>query len=175
MRLVLYGGSFSPIHYGHAAVMKWAADTLPCEADELWVAPAVTHAFSKRLVDFDVRAAWVRAIEPRAQVLWSDHKFTADTVAELYRDMPNLERVVLLLGADILGDLDRWEKWDELKDMVDVAIITRPGYQVEGCEFPVFRVDTPDVSSTQLRARLAAGGSLDGLCPPVVADWYKNK
>ena len=78
----------------------------------------------------------------------------------------------MVLGSDAAAGLMTWERLDEVRDGCTVVVVDRPG--AEGRLPPVGwrwqRVEVPrlDVSSTDLRARVADGRPLDYLVPPDV-------
>ena len=75
----------------------------------------------------------------------------------------------LVVGADVAAELDTWHQVEELKRLVRLVIVDRggvdraadpPGWAVERLRIPAL-----DVSSSELRDRLAAGWSVDFLVP----------
>jgi nicotinate-nucleotide adenylyltransferase len=99
--------------------------------------------------------------------------YTADTLAELRDEDPDRE-LFLVVGSDAAAGLPTWERVDEVRRLATVVVVTRPGAD-EGAPPPGWswtRVETPrlEVSSTELRARVADGRPLDYLLtPPVIA------
>jgi nicotinate-nucleotide adenylyltransferase len=80
--------------------------------------------------------------------------------------------VFLVVGADLVADLETWERPDDLRRLATLAVVSRPGQEVQ--EPPpgwrMVRVDGPrvDVSSSEVRERLASGQAVDGLVPDAV-------
>jgi nicotinate-nucleotide adenylyltransferase len=82
----------------------------------------------------------------------------------------------LVIGADVAAELHTWVRVDELRERCTLAVVRRPGALADGPTLssvatPGWRrvdVDVPalDVSSTDLRDRLAAGRPIDVLVPP---------
>jgi len=103
--------------------------------------------------------------------------YTIDTVEQLQRDLPTTE-FVLVVGSDVVADLHTWHRHDELRHMVSLGIVDRPG--TVGVEPPAGwsanRVSAPlvDLSSSMLRARMAAGEPVDYLVPRAALDVYKQ-
>jgi nicotinate-nucleotide adenylyltransferase len=80
-------------------------------------------------------------------------------------------RFSLVVGTDILVERPKWKEFDRLLTLVDLITVRRAGVagsEVEDLEnsSPVF----PEVSSTDIRTRLAEGKSVDGLVPRAVLD-----
>ena len=94
--------------------------------------------------------------------------YTIDTVDELRAEDPAIE-VVVILGSDAAALLGTWERFDDLARTASFAVVERPG--VPAAELPAgarsVAVAAPllAVSSTEIRARAAAGKPVHGLVP----------
>lgn len=102
--------------------------------------------------------------------------YTIDTVRQLYelaaRGGAPRPELALVIGADLVAELETWERWSELRDLVTLAIVPRQG--MAGADPPpgskVVRladVDV-DVSSSGVRDAIADGESIDGVVPEEV-------
>jgi nicotinate-nucleotide adenylyltransferase len=161
MRVALYGGSFNPPHLGHALVTTWLA--CQSDLDQVWVSPTRGHAFGKELAPFAVRVAMLEQalghLAPRMRIETVEvdlptPSYTIDTVDALYRRDPGL-RIVLVIGTDVWAERARWHRFDDLLKKVEVLVLGRgTGPDPEGVTPPI---RTPDLSSTEVRRRLAAG------------------
>jgi nicotinate-nucleotide adenylyltransferase len=158
MRVGVLGGSFNPPHVGHAMVAAWLrwVDLV----DEVWLVPVGGHAFGKALPSLAQRVAWCEAmaadVGPWVRV--SDIEgglpvpsYTLHTLDALAARHP--ERAFrLVVGADVLAVTERWHRWDLISARYAPIVAGRAGCPpVDGCP------DMPAVSSTEIRARLAAG------------------
>lgn len=179
--LGLFGGTFDPPHVGHlvvAANVRWALgldEVLLVVANEPWqkahlpVSPA-----ADRLAMVEAAVAGVDGVAASAlEIERGGRSYTADTLAELDRDVPG-RALHVILGSDAAAGLDTWERADEVRERASIVVVTRPGS--ERAPLPAGwtarHVEVPrlDVSSTDLRGRVAGGRPLDGLVPgPVVA------
>jgi nicotinate-nucleotide adenylyltransferase len=92
------------------------------------------------------------------------HAFTVD----LLRD-EQFDDAVLVIGADQWAVFDTWKEPGEIRRLIPIAVAARPGEPVPGGDVRVFRIEQHPVSSSEIRARVAAGDSIDGLVPPAVA------
>jgi nicotinate-nucleotide adenylyltransferase len=160
MRVALFGGSFNPPHVCHQMVAVWVVSTRAVEA--VWFVPTYRHAFGKELVAFETRCELLaRLLEPlgdwaavsRIERELGRESRTIDTVRQLRATRPELE-LSLVVGADILLEAHKWKQWDELVATTPLHVIGRAGHDVPGRRFAL---ELPDVSSTALRERLAAG------------------
>lgn len=180
-RLGVLGGTFDPPHVGHLVAAVEVRHALALDRVLLVVANRPWQKVDERPVtDASVRLAMVGALaEGVAGVEASDleirrggDSFTVDTLRALADADPAGERFVVL-GADAAAGLPTWERADELPALATFVLVDRPGLACpappEG--FPVTRVGIPrlDVSSSDLRARVAEGRPIDGLVPPGVA------
>ncbi len=132
MRIGLFGGSFNPIHEGHALVIEETMRRLALDA--LWVLvtpgnPLKNHDDLAPLAD-RVAAARTLLADPRVKVTGFEaaHGFTYSwqTIRFLTTALPD-RRFVWIMGADNLVDFHRWERWRDIAAMVPMAIYVRPG------------------------------------------------
>lgn len=168
MRVAVYGGSFDPVHVGHAMVAAWLRWT--DAADEVWFVPVRAHPFAKRSAPFPTRVAWCRAVAALLPGTRVDEveaglptpSYTIDTLRHLAARHP--ERTFrLVVGADVLPDTPKWRAWDAIVAEFPPIVVGRAGYPT-----PPGAVAFPEVSSTEIRRRAAAGEPLDALVPAVI-------
>lgn len=166
MRVAIYGGSFNPPHVGHAMVAGWLRWT--DRADEVWLVPSFAHPFDKELAPFDARIAMCRALaEAVGPWVHTDAieatlpvpSYTIDTLDTLAARHPEHE-LRLVVGADILDSVAQWKRWDDVCARYSPIIVGRAGYRA-----PPDAVVFPEISSTEVRRRLAAGAPVDHLVP----------
>lgn len=135
--LVLYGGTFDPVHNGHLAVARHARDAL---AAQVHLMPAAdpphkgpTHA------DAGQRAAMLALAigdEPglqvdRRELLRNGPSYTTDTLRALRVEIGSRAPVALLVGADSFIGLPTWKSWRELFDYAHFIVAERPGNGIE--------------------------------------------
>jgi nicotinate-nucleotide adenylyltransferase len=147
----------------------------------LWLVPAHEHAFGKPLAPFEDRLAMCElaaaALGPRVRV--SDveraiggRSLTLRTVRRLIELHPE-HQFSLVIGSDLLADVASWYGGDELTRTVPFIVVGRPGARPAAGAAPA--ITMPDVSSTAVRAALAAGNSVEGLVPRAVLDYIHRK
>lgn len=103
--------------------------------------------------------------------------FAIDTVRDYARRCPEAE-LFYLIGADNVAALPKWRESAELARLTGFVIIPRPGDDPAPLP-PPFRGRTLKglpfgVSSSQIRARVQAGQSIEHLVPPAVAEAIHN-
>jgi len=188
--LGIFGGSFDPIHCGHLGAVAAVLAARPLERILLLPASRPPHKSSGCVAPFADRVAMARiAVEglPRIEVSTLEGErtgpsYTIDTVEELERREPGA-RIELLVGADMLLDLPRWRRAEELARRVTVVAFARPGQDLAAARAafaplgePVFvEIPARDVSATEVRRRLSAGEPVGGLLPPAVEGYIRRR
>jgi nicotinate-nucleotide adenylyltransferase len=177
-RVGLFGGSFDPIHLGHLILAESAMEEL--QLDRIIFIPAGVSPFKKDRppgASSEQRLSMVReAIKEESRFSVDERElrragpsYTIDTVRSLLGDYPGV-RFIYLIGADNLADLHKWHEIEELKNLVDFALLDR-GDAISDAEteFPVVRRRI-DLSSTEIRERVAKGLSIRFMVPSSVYD-----
>jgi nicotinate-nucleotide adenylyltransferase len=176
-RIGILGGTFDPVHVGHLFAAVAARDVLGLDrvllvvANEPWQkvgARSVTPARA-RLAVVEAAIDGVEGLEAsQIEIDRGGPSYTADTIAELRTRHPGAE-LVLVVGSDIVPELGTWHRVDELRHQVVLAVVDRagdagrpdpPGWQVRRVPIPML-----EVSSSELRERLATGRPVDFLIP----------
>ncbi len=193
----ILGGTFDPIHVGHLAIAEEAHEALGL-ARILFV-PASVPPF--RPVDSvapaEDRAAMVGlaiagnpAFElSRVELGRPGPSYTSDTVealAEAERAVGREPDLTFILSVETLRELPTWHAPERLLDACRVAVVPREGYPPPDgawleARFPgradrFVALPGPhlEVSSTDIRARIAAGRSVRYLVPPAVAAYIAD-
>jgi nicotinate-nucleotide adenylyltransferase len=132
--LLIYGGTFDPVHDGHVAIARGALEALGIERALLIPAGRPPHRAAPR-ASGPLRAAMLRAAfagDPRLVVdereLQRDGpSWTVDTLAALRAELGAAQPLVLLLGADAFLGLPGWHRWQEIPRLAHLAVFARPG------------------------------------------------
>ena len=182
-RVAVFGGSFDPIHNGHLALAgEVVSRGLP---DEVWlmVTPQNPHKQDKILSDERLRFQMAQlAVEGMDGVKACDFEFslprpsyTLTTLTALDEAFPDKE-FCLLIGADNWEKFDRWYKGDEILSRYGIIVYPRGS---EG-EPPLpsgvrwLPAKLYDISSTMVRAAVAAGNDITGLVPATVVRFIND-
>lgn len=179
-RIGVFGGTFDPPHVGHLVTAVNIRHAIALDRLLLVVAKdpwqkTGTRELSPaedRMAMVAAAVADVEGIEAsRIEIERGGPSYTADTLAALQVIEPEAA-LYLVLGSDAAAGLLTWERVEEVRDLATVVVVTRPGAQhgapPRGWRW--LRVETPrlEVSSTDLRARVADGRPLDYLLTPAV-------
>ena len=185
MRIGLFGGTFDPPHVGHllAATDAYEALTL----DRLLFVPAGTQPFKSGKVRAtgEQRLAMLRLMvgdDPRfgvepVEIDRGGLSYTVDTVQAL-ADRENFATLFLLIGEDLAAQFATWREPERIARLATVVVLHRPGVpEAPGNEQQakrlLRRIETRrvDVSSTEIRSRVAAGRPIRGFVTDAVAEF----
>lgn len=177
--LGILGGTFDPVHNAHLRLAEEAASQLRL-GGVLWIpAGCPPHRAPPAAPAMD-RLAMVRlAISGRpgwevddAEVMANAPSYTIHTLERLVS--LRAEPLVLLMGADAFLGFTAWHRWQDILKLARIAVASRPGYAPEMPEgVTTFHLEAGTVSSTGVRARLAAGDDVAGLLPAPVLDYIR--
>jgi len=184
-RLGILGGTFDPPHAGHVFAARRCRELLDLDrvllvvANDPWQKSPVRPVSPAR-----DRLAMVQAAVEGLPGVEVSHveldrggpSYTVETVealraAALAAGRPAPEQF-LIVGADVVGTLPTWHRVDDLARLVTLVVVARPGAGAVQA-VPGWRVEAVsgaliDVSSSMVRARVAAGQPIEGLVPEAV-------
>ncbi len=184
LRLGLFGGTFDPPHNGHVAVAKDVADALNLNR-LLWIpAGEPPHKAQQDVTPASLRLEMVLAATAEdARFEVSDVEtaregpsYTVDTLGEVRRKFPHAT-LYFIVGADEYDALATWRAPEQVLELTRLAVMYRGGARaadnmpdVAGADAAEFvAVERIDISSTRVRAYIAAGLDAADLVPPGVA------
>ena len=189
MRSGIMGGTLDPVHNGHIQIALAAKRLLGLDRVMLLPAgdpPHKAHPTKKR-----DRLNMARIAAESAEGLYVSEleiaregtTFTVDTLRELTQREPGTQWYYLI-GADTLNVLDSWRSFGEVAGLCTFAVIGRADEAVDmnrvrdleqqyGARFEVLPFHGPDISSTQIRERVARGEDISDLVPSGVAAYIR--
>ncbi len=193
-KIILFGGTFDPVHLGHTSVAAFAADGV--KAEKVIFVPAKRSPLKNLLPkagDNDRFAMITLAIAGNKKFELSGFElekstpsYTLDTVREFKKAYGRDVDICWLVGADSLEELPYWYKITELIDECNLCVMYRAGYKepdfkkfieqwgnkrVEKLQRNIVRTPPIDISSTEIRKRLAEGKDVSKMLHPAVADY----
>lgn len=193
-RVGLLGGTFDPPHCGHVAAAAACVRALELDRVLLVVANQPWQKVPLRSVTpaedrFAMVQAMVEAMVPfvpgaeasRLELDRGGPTYTADTVDELMADAAHRGAsldLYLIVGSDLVEGLATWQRADDLRAAVTLAVVARPNSVAPlppGWRAVLVDDDAVDVSSSEVRERLERGLPVDGLVPPEVIRCIRSR
>lgn len=190
MKVVLYFGTFNPVHTGHLIIAESVLNETT--AQQVWLIVSPQNPFKVRsqlLGEYDRLRLCELALEGNERIFPSNVEFmlprpsyTMDTLTHLAAQYPTYE-FGICMGQDNLYHLHKWKNYEALLKYYAVYVYPRLGYEPPANPQPqhghphVHTIDCPmlEISSTQIRNLLAGGKSIRYLVPEAVADYiYKH-
>jgi nicotinate-nucleotide adenylyltransferase len=193
MKIGILGGTFDPIHLGHLEAASAARHAL--SLDRLLLLPSRTpphrsteprasvfHRFAMAALAAAERDMSVSDLEVRRE----GPSYTALTLEALHREGFAPTELFFITGSDAFADVGTWHDYPRILQLANFVVVSRPGAPRVSDVMPDLQspfpaanrttpkvlsveVNTPDVSSTDIRRRVGAGESIDGLVPSSVA------
>lgn len=173
-RIALFGTSADPPTAGHQAILSWLSERYD------WVAVwAADNPFKSHQTPLEHRATMLRLliedIAPPQNVGFHPElssSRTVETIEKAQKRWGADADFTLVVGSDLVKQLPRWYRVEDLLRQVQLLIVQRPGYAVENIDLHQLRqlgicaiadMTGPDVSSTAYRKH----GDTQALTPPI--------
>lgn len=195
MKLGLFGGTFNPPHAGHIALAKSAVRELrlsrlilmPAAVPPHKELPRETASAEERYEMTAIAASLIPKCEAsRLELERGDRSYTSDTLREL-RELYPEAKLVLIVGGDMLMTLDHWREAEAIFRMASIAAAARDGEELPllqkkkkeledsfGAKVRLLSHRVVPVSSSELRAKLAAGEETP-LLPPEIGAYIRER
>ena len=195
MKIGLLGGTFDPIHYGHVALAQAAVHegglrrvvVMPAAIQPFKQKRKISSAFDRELMVRMALAYVDETLLSRYELEREDQvSYTINSLNYLQKRYEHAE-IYFVCGTDSLLSMESWYKGEEILRNFGVVVSTRPGYKEEelakACrrfkkryQTPIIQLKTemPDISSTMIRERAAAGESIRGMVTMAVERYIKE-
>ena len=194
MKIGIFGGTFDPVHLGHVALAEDACAQAGLR--EVIMIPARIQPFKqdKRTASgYDRFRMLALEAEQNDRITVSSYELDNDGVSYTYLTLRAMQErypeaeIYFICGADSLLKIDTWMNAEELLNNYSYIIGARPGYlekevqeQIERLYeqygTKVMRINNKqlDISSTEIRRRVAAGQDISDLVSPKVERYIKE-
>jgi nicotinate-nucleotide adenylyltransferase len=191
-RLGLLGGTFDPPHLGHVAAAAETRRALSLDrvllvvANDPWQKSPlrdITPA-ADRLAMVEAAVEGLAGVEAsRIELDRGGPSYTIDTVEQLRAEASaghtGVPEIFVIVGADIVDTLPTWHRVDELRDLVTLVVVARPHAPAPstppGWHTVVVDGLDLDVSSSEIRERLAAGRGAGEMVPGAVGHCIERR
>ena len=194
-RIGILGGTFDPPHIGHLWLATLAADSLDLGRVLLMPAARPPHKRSRPVSNAADRVMMTRLAitgDPLLDLSLIEMErpgpsYTVDSLLELRSSLGADTGLVLIMAADSFAQIDTWREADRLLELAEWAVGPRPGAEMPDraallerfgpAESRIHLLDGPslDVSSSEIRRRVAAGRSIRYLVPRAVAELIADR
>ena len=199
MRLGIFGGSFDPVHNGHLELARCCQRV--AALDEVWFTPTAVQPLKQHgprasdaqrlaMLELAIAAEESEPGRPRPRPGWQICKleidrgglsYTVDTLGTIHSERPD-DELFFLMGADAVGDVPHWKHPAEIFRLATPLVVHRAGQPppdlstlMRLCTPPHIPrlVDMPaaEISSSDIRRRIAAGEPIDAIVPSPVAHY----
>jgi nicotinate-nucleotide adenylyltransferase len=183
-RVGILGGTFDPPHAGHVAAGRAVTEALRLDRLLLVVANDPWQKSGRRAISSaedryaltEVLAAEIPGAEAsRLEIDRGGPSYSVDTAEQILAEADTAGRrldLFLVVGADLVPELDTWHRAGDLQRLVTLAVVSRPASPAPAgpAGWRTVVVDGPQVaaSSSEVRDLLAAGKTVDELVPAAV-------
>lgn len=187
-KIGILGGTFDPIHLGHIATADFILRAIGL--DKVIFVPANTPPHKMETMatakDRYVMTELATCNNPNffvsdIEIKRSGLSYTVDTVRELKDFYGNRVELYFIVGSDVIDELDKWERFEDLLEMCSFIAATRPGFTMDKVlerfgklgERNIHFLNTPelDISSTDIRYRARNNISIKYIVPTSVEQY----
>ena len=198
LRIGILGGTLDPIHLGHLDAALAAREALQLDRVLIipsHVPPHRVQPAASSFHRFAMASIAVNAVEGLAasdiELLSPGPSYTADTLVRLARSLSlSPLQIFFITGADAFAEIETWSRYPGVLDLANFVVVSRPGMSLQALRdrlpmlkdrmrlprvthadsTSIYLVDapTPDVSSTEIRRRIAERRPVSDLVPPGV-------
>ena len=185
-RLGILGGTFDPIHVGHLVAASEAMHHFGLDrvvlvpAGRPWQKSEFSDAEDRLMMTTLAAATHPRLSVSRLEIDRKGPTYTVDTLEALRSGFPGSE-LFLIVGADVAVELKTWHRVGDIASLATVIAVTRSGSDLTALptapELPdvqVMEMPALDVSSTDIRRRVATGAPIDHLVPADVVAYIRE-
>lgn len=179
MKLAIFGGTFDPVHTAHLTVAREAA--LRFQLDRVLFVPAShpPHKGGRAAASYEDRVRMLElacAGDPRFEVSRIEEgekvSYSIFTIEKVLASLGPDDRLYFLIGADAFAEIASWYRWPDVVRLVEFIVVSRPGHSYQtpaGARVHKLETLALPVSSSDLRAKLAAGEDPPEIPPAVLA------
>lgn len=197
MKLGVYGGTFSPVHFGHVRAAR--AFIREIGLDKLLIIPANVppHKSTEGMLPADERmklsklafGGISRAEVSDIEIGREGKSYTFDTLSEL--KSKGYDDLYLLCGTDMMMTFDTWHRFEDIFALAAVALVQRYVLSADekgkidekiahykekyGARITELKVKPTEISSTEIRNIIASGGDASAYLPAKEYAYIKKK
>lgn len=184
--ILIYGGSFSPIHNGHDAIIRYCASLN--DYSGVWIMPSARRKDKPFLLSdsarlYMLRQYW-RSLPPEISkcIKVSDFEIRIGEPSETLRTDTALRqkysktRFTYVFGSDSFNGMKDWNGGQELYKRLNILVVARSGHDVPANYKGQYIIlpNNCNISSTIIRERLCANKRISHLVPASVLELIQS-
>ena len=188
-RMMLYFGSFNPVHRGHTALAEYAVAKGLCDEVAMIISPQNPFKQDMVLAPEMDRYAMVEIacrnsrfpnhIKPSViEFLLEKPSYTINTLRHLQENYGDMMEFTILMGSDLINTIPKWREAEAIMENFDIYVYPRPNIKMTfSTQRTTFLADAPqhDYSSTEIREALQQGQNINKMVDGEVLDYIKEK
>lgn len=187
--MMLFFGSFNPVHNGHMALAEYAVEHGLCDEVAMIISPQNPFKQNITLAAEMDRYSMVEAacknsrypeqIKPSViEFLLEKPSYTINTLRHLTENYGKQMEFTILMGSDLINTLPNWREAEEIMAGYDIYVYPRPDVpMIFSTERTTFLADAPQCaySSTEVRDRLERGDDVSQMLDKEVREYIRNR
>lgn len=189
-RYGILGGTFDPIHVGHLVIAQAALQEF--RLDKICFVPSGQPPHKNGVTGGEHRyqMTMLATIDnphfmvSRVELDRSGYSYTFDTVRYFAEQFRQQRELFFITGADVLPELHKWHRYQELLQSCRFVVATRPGFSLQNTynlttedigRINYLEIPLLEISSTDIRRRVQTGRPIKYLVPSGVESYiYKH-
>jgi nicotinate-nucleotide adenylyltransferase len=196
-KIVVFGGTFDPVHTGHIEVALAAAEKIGAKKVVLIPARRSPHKNLKPIAPDNDRIAMLKIaivgkglfqISP-VELNRAEPSYTIDTIRQLKQRLGGDCILYWLIGADMLESLPKWHQIDELLNECNICVMNRGGFKkpdfdrltaklskdnIEKLQKNTIETPLIEISSTEIRRKILNNEDASKYLHPEVLNYIKS-
>lgn len=180
MKILLFGGSFDPIHIGHIEAAKKAIEKLNIDK-VIFIPTNQTPLKSNNLVasNKDRYNMILKSIKENKKLDVSDYEIKKQDVSYTYNTVKHFKQIYkedelyFLIGTDRVKDLEKWYNIDKLKNLITFIFVPRNNENLKEIiakndflkkiNYVILELPIIKISSSYIREKLKKNKNIDDL------------
>ena len=192
-RVGIAGGTYDPIHLGHLAAARAAHEAFALDTVRFIPSARPPHRADSPRASGYHRLEMVKLAVAETpgweasdlELAREGSSYTYDTLATIGREGLSPLQIFFITGADAFADVATWHRYPDIFNLANFVVVARPGTALASlrARLPadtaranviLLEANTPDISATEIRRRVARGESIDGLVPAAVSAYIQK-
>ncbi len=180
MKILVFGGSFNPLHNGHLFIAEEARNTLSYDRVIFVPSNISSHKNDYSGMEAEARCRMLeKALEDypeyivdRCDIERGGVSYTIKTIEHIYRNYEFDGKPGFVIGDDLLPGFSSWKESDKLIEKIDLIVVRRDSHEKIESYYPDHYIDNTvlPISSTEIRKRVKQGKSVRYLVPDVIME-----